>query len=311
MTISESDRASKLYFRKYPPVGEFYSTMLIEDYSQNIASQYGNSRKNIHCSIEPNPEKDIELFKELFPRFERHHWNDDLTDIVLRSIEALASMLVSKGRIVLEYVRYLDEDRGTIFRLEPIQAEKLIIKRNSVIQIIPDDIAKEQMCVNKVVIPRGKCYIIEYPRILGGIKRYCSSLDKFKKLGSLSPLVSYFNNNFDGFTDYNYIEHHKMYELELWNKSKFVNWHHRQYSGKDFSSFYVVNRRLRFQKTRFILRDHIIQELKTIFNSCSKKIGLESELIIEGITPISKVDETIIKWQNGEIGEKEVMEVMN
>lgn len=311
MTISESDRISLMYYLHEPPSGEMYSFMLMEDYCRNIASFYGSSRSNISCRIEPFSAESLEVFKRLFPGQHRRYHRDNLSDIVLSSIESIAAALVSRGLVVLELVKLIDEEGKTFYRLETINGDDVLVKKDTIIQIIPIKVVEEQRCNHQYTIPKNKCYIMRYPKTLGGGHKYIRSLSEFKKIGGLSPLVSNLNDSFVGIPGYNWKEHNKMFQLEMWRKSKFVNWHHRQYSGEDYSSFYTVYRRLLFQKTRFILRDSIIEQLKVIFNLCSKVIGSESQLTIEGFSPISNLDQIILKWTNGDIGAKEIVEAMN
>jgi hypothetical protein len=126
-------------------------------------------------------------------------------------------------------------------------------------------------------------------------------IEEFKDLSQQSPILNFFRNPLKGLIGYDEIEHHRLHEIELWKKRKVYSWHHRQYSGDQFSGYYYFNRRLLFKKSKIVLRDYIVEQLCEIVSKLSLMFGEKTELKIEGLIPLSKIDDTLEQWKTGKL----------
>lgn len=153
--------------------------------------------------------------------------------------------------------------------------------------------------LKKIKIPKTKCIVIQFPETLGGTANYLQSLYEFKDLEKMNPMRNYLKGSFSDFSLYNLNDHHKLFQLESWKRSKFLNWHHRGSNDELFSSFYHTFRRLAFKKSRILLRDHVISEILNLVNILSNKLNKEIDLKIAKFVKLEDIEEKIEGWKKG------------
>lgn len=306
---NKSDRISINYNKNNHDDREHYTWMFINDFYENIVPSFGSKYEVVQCSLEPADVKFQELLCELLPSYQ-NRYNESFNGIILQLIEFIAQNLSYYGSLVLEFVTQTDVNNIVNYKLERIIGEEVKIKGNKIIQVIPKDKADKLQISKQVEIPIEKCFVIEFPKSLGGKEKYLKFLEEFKELGQQSPMMNYLRNPLTGQTGYDMTEHQRLHELELWRKSKVYNWHHRESNGKIFSVYYHIYRRLQFQKSKIVLRDYIIEQLKELVLNLSTKIGEKTELKIEGLISLEKIDETLEQWKTGELKPNSISEVL-
>ncbi|MFA4851285.1 MAG: hypothetical protein WC868_00210 [Bacteroidales bacterium] len=309
MAVSKTDRISKSYYTNIHTETELNSDMLMQDLYQTIVRVYGSSHEIVNCSLVPENHDIEQLLKEFLPS-NQSSYNDDLDDVILKSIQYIAGIMVHRGFIVLELVTQTDLNGIEFYSLENVYGTEIKIDDDYIFQIIPDDAAAQLKITEPIKIPRKKCFIIDFPKELGGKNKHLEFLAEFKALGKQSPMLNFIKNPLYGKPGYDSMEHQKIHDLELWKKSKMFYWHHRGGYEKYFSGYYSIYRRLMFKKSQIILRDHIIENLKKIVTVFSEKIGNKIELKIDGLITIEKVDKKISKWNSGQINPYSINEVL-
>lgn len=303
MTIIKTDKISSNYRPKYSSEGHDLR-MFKEDFHQSIVSSYKN-KDNVRCLLEPNNKLFEENISALFPS--RYGYNNTLNSMIVGAIEYIASNIVNFGSLIFELVKCEDINHNTLFKLMPIYYDRLKIERKSIMQIYTLNDR-----VEKVKIPKDKCFIIEFPKSLGGTKGYLKFIKSFAEIDNLSPMLSFFNNPLSNQKGYNISLHQKRQELELWKRSKIFYWHHRSGLGydKNFSRYYSIYRQLKFSRTKAILREHIIENLKEILKSLSDIMGIDTTLKIEGLITLNQIEEKIEKWEKGKLDYEEIRDVL-
>ena len=310
MTASKTDdKISVRYYTNMQNETELNSVMFTEDFYKNIVPTYGSLQKNVQCTLEPEDEDIRELLVEFFPSY-RHRYNDDFNEIILAAILFIANYLVHHGYLVLELVTYSDYNDNKYYSLENIYGADVKIENDFILQTVHEDAAGQLKIKEPIKIPKDKCFVIDFPNVLGGKKKYLEFLSDFKELGKQTPMLRYFNNPLNGKPGYDLSEHQKLHDLELWKKSKMFNWHHRGGYEKYFSGYYSIYRHLMFKKSQIVLRDYIIENLKKIITVFSEKIGTKTELKIEGLITLEKVDEKISEWKSGQLKPNSINEVL-
>ena len=165
--------------------------------------------------------------------------------------------------------------------------------------MVPPDVAVDRNISEEIEIPREKCVTIDFPNALGGRNKYQKWLAKFREIARSDPFDRFFENPLADTPGYSSIEHHQLSELELWTLSKDFGWDHRKSNSKLFSNYYVVFRALKFRKTQFILRDHIITELTAILDELLIRSGHTSSIKISGLMTVNDIEHAIIALQHG------------
>src|SRR5690606_20066345 len=151
------------------------------------------------------------------------------------------------------------------------------IKKDTITQIIPDGVAQE-LGKNKIDIPIEKCFVIEFPKSLGGKEKYLQFLKDFRELAKLSPMMNFINNPLQGQANYDIKEHQRLHDIELWKKTKLYSWHHRSSGDEKISGYYHIYRHLLFRKNKIKLRDYIVEELCKIVSTLSEMaLGQKAE----------------------------------
>ncbi len=307
--ISEINRISVRYHTNTYDANEPISHMFIEDFGRNIVPVYGSKLEAVSCKLEPDSKEFIKSLYELLPSY-RQRYRPSFNDIILETVEYIAQHLVNRGFLVLELVKYKDYNEREFYKLEPVYGKEIKIKKDIITQIIHDDVVQE-LGTSKVDIPIKKCFIVEFPKSLGGKEKYLQFLKEFKELANQSPMMNFLNNPLNGQEGYNIKEHQRLYDIELWKKTKIYNWHHRESGGEKFSGFYLIYRHLLFRKNKIKLRDYVIEELSKIVSTISEMVlGQKSELKIEGLLPIEKVDEKLEQWQTGQLNPSSLSDVL-
>lgn len=307
--ISETDKISVWYHPNTYDAPELNSHMFVQDFGNNIVPLYGSKSETVTCKLKPYNKEIIESLYELLPSHHQH-FRPNFNDIILETIKFVAQHLVNRGFLVLELVKYKDENKREFYKLESVYGKEIRIQKDIVTQIIHDDVAQE-LGRNKVDIPIKKCIVIEFPKSLGGKKEYLQFLNEFRKLAEQCPMMNFSNNPLQGQAGYNINEHQRLYDIELWKKTKIYNWHHRESSGENFSGFYHIYRHLLFRKNKIKLRDYVIEELCKIVSTLSENIfGQKTNIKIEGLLTIDQIEEILEQWKTGQLDPKTISDVL-
>ncbi|MBU6158732.1 MAG: hypothetical protein KGP35_06835 [Bacteroidetes bacterium] len=307
--ISETDKISIRYYTNTYDTPEHYSHMFIEDFGRNVVPIYGSKSELITCKLDPDNKEIIKSLYEILPSY-RQHFRTSFNEIILETIEYIAQHIVNRGFLVLELVKYKDVSEREFYKLETVYGKDIKIKREIITQIIPDDVAQE-LGKNKIEIPLEKCFVIEFPKSLGGKVKYLQFLKEFRELAMQSPMMNFLINPLQGQAGYNLTEHQRLHDLELWKITKTYNWHHREGGGEKYSGFYRIYRHLLFRKNKIKLRDHVVEELCKIVSTLSAKVlGQKAELKIDGLLTMDKVEEKIEQWKTGQLDPKTISDVL-
>lgn len=304
MTIIKNDKISKNYHPNHRSQGT-NTEMFKEDFHRNIVSSY-RTKDNVKCFLEPDNKIFDHSIIEAFSSI-NGYYDKTLNSLIIKTIEFIASNIVNFGSLTFELVKCEDINNKIHYKFIPIYFDKLNIKRKNIEQVFTTNGR-----VEKVLIPKNKCYVIEFPKSLGGTKDYLKFIKYFTEIDNLSPMLSFFNNPLSNLKTYDISLHQKKQELELWKKSKFFYWPHRSSLGydKNFSQYYSIYRQLQFSRTKIILRDHIIENLKEILKSLSDIMNTESILKIEGLITLNNIEEKIEQWEKGKLDYEEIRDVI-
>jgi hypothetical protein len=293
---SESDKISLRYYTNMNDTPEHYSRMFTDDFGHNIVPIYGSKSELVTCKLDTENNEIIKAIYELLPSH-RHHYRQSINEIILETIEYIAHHIVNHGYIILELVKY---EKG-FYKLEAFYGKEIKVKKHIITQIIHDDVA-QKLGKNTIDIPIEKCFIIEFPKSLGGKEKYLHFLKEFRELAKQSPMMNFFNNPLQGQANYDIKEHQRLHDIELWKKTKLYSWHHRSSGDEKISGYYYIYRQLLFRKNKIKLRDYIVEELCKIISTLSEMtLGQKAELKIEGLLTLDKVEEKLEEWKSGKI----------
>lgn len=298
--ITETDKISKNYYSYENLPRDRFSWMFKEDLCNNIIPYRDFEDVTIQCSIEPDSGEFLTLICNLFPS-SHYQQGNDLCENVLEGIQFMAGILVEHGFIVLELVKEKNDKGNLNYKLYQIMGDELIICKENIVQVINTLDINESKEATYLEIPREKCFIIEFPQIFGGKKKYLKFLDSLKELENLDPIKSFIEGGFNDQPGYDSAEHFRMFQIEMFRRSQEFKWHHRGLCDERFSGFFTLLRRLQFRRAQILFRDFLIQKISEIFSTISRIEGKERLFKIDGLVTIQKIDEAIENWKNGKV----------
>ena len=299
---SDSDQISVDYHSRIQKERETFSEIFLEDLYKNITQKFRVSKESVNCFLDPENKSFEKFLCDLLPYSNRGSYSD-FNDIILGTIEFIAYHLVHHGFVIFELVKSKDFNDNVLYKLLDVNSLYLKVEEDHIIQGISNEDAVHLNISTPIKIPKKKCFIITFPTTLGGMTKYLDYIENFKLLAEQNPMIylNHTNKSLTGKIGYDITQHQRLHELEFWRYSKTFNWHHRTYSGKEFSDYYYIYRRLKFTQSKIILRDYIIDQLNIIVSELSCRFGEKTSLNVEGIIQLSKIIEELEQWNSGEL----------
>lgn len=259
-------------------------------------------KKSLRINIQP---ESVDIVKKLIDStpYLSGYYNKNLKNHFIELLDFLTLGLMEDGYFVFERVKF-NEDGDINLYIMPVTGNKVTWDKKQVYQWIPIESQRKLNLPSKIKIERSKCYIIEFPKNLGGNKYYQKVLseinlsDQFiqKSLFAMKQMAGNFHS-------YDYTEHRYLSELYAWKVSKKFGWHHRTYNSYEQpgTEHYKFSRRLKCKRTSLILREHLVEFIILIYEDLSKHLGNEIKVKIEGLPELAEIDSAIDKWYKGEL----------
>jgi len=271
------------------------SSMFIEDLS---ISKYSIKDEYLSISLESNKEEEITSFltnNVTTFRFRNNYWmnKSNFKDEILELIETISNQLINKGHCVFEKVY----SEGKLTRLKVVMGE-IKMKRNNIVQIIPNDIATKTKSKTKILIPKEKCFTLEFPKSLCSKNEYLIILKKMAEIDAKDPMFSILNpSNLSKVKGYDVMKHRDRLDIILRSLTKDLSWHHREQfsSNEKFSNYYSTLRSLKFRRTKIILLNHIFDFIKLIIENTFD----ETTLNINYSKTLIDINKIIDDYENG------------
>ena len=299
------DRVS-IDYRKYKVNNNIFESndayFLKDDLRLGIEVLDDRIRKEFQVYIEPNNALVEQNLLKIIPHFSDYH-SRNLKDHFLKLIDFLALGLIDEGFFILERVK-ITEENSSYFYLVPIDYDEIIVKKNFIYQCFSKTSQEKFNLPKRIKINKDKCYILEFPSLLGGSRYYQELLreislsDRFvnrsflemKKMSGKLPF-------------YNFSEHNKISDFYAWKISRKIGWHHRTYNSYEQpgTEHYKFSRRLKFKRTSLIIRNYTVENIKHIYEDIAKHLGVQIRVIVKGLTDLSEIESAISKWYKGEL----------
>ena len=281
------------------------SSMFLEDMA---FSRYRIKKEYLSTILKcENPEEVIDFLSNRISIFRyRNRWGDrlNLEDSVLDLIEFISARIARNGYCVFEIIKGGDDLTKLKVVLGDIQ-----VKKKEVVQLIPSDIAKELNCKTKISIPRTKCFLIEFPKVICSGKKYKKILKEMGEIDDNDPMYSILNpSNLTKIEGYDPMKHRKKLDLILRQLTRDTSWHHREHSSSRdiFSNYYVTLRSLRFKRTKIILLKHIFDFIESIVANIFEGPILK----IEYAKTIEDIDKIIENYEIGKFTHEQHMKII-
>jgi hypothetical protein len=275
-----------------------YLDALPRDVSVHVMPIGGTSqaRKNFAVRVEP----DDEAFEQIIATGleQRSSYRAELSPAACNFFQQVASRMVRGGGAAYEVVLLRDKDSGEPigFDLFGIDIGSLEFKRNTIIQIVPQEWAIEHKLPTRIEVDRRKVVVFWLPpefRDLSEIK------EALKQLGGAALMRMYEAAQGEKDLGYDAKVHIRAEHLALAAATRYMGWTAGQSLSQLFTEYYVVHRRLVFERTIISLRDCILRTLNQSLCTISAAFNKVASLRIEGLPTREDVERAMSELSTG------------
>jgi hypothetical protein len=313
-----STRRSLRYFRSQGQHGRLqpslYAHMLTEDLHLGIMPIGGKSHNtDFAVVLRPHSEQVEQLVSQALPsHFGRE---DDLTRALCHFMDEAAGVIAYYGTAFFEIVYYKDanSEKPEAFAFERVVNNGLINFLGVPIQFVPRQAIPS---VNEgsrrfVRLRRRDMMILQIPRELGGRIAHRRLISNLQWLGrSVIPdFVTEDMAKQKRTKGYEFSVYKRNQSAYLARATRHLGWPARQSFNDESLEYYQVYRILRFQKSKALLREHIMQGLNQSLHRVGRRMGFDARIAIEGIPRSIDYDRHILALQSGELSFEEAMKL--
>lgn len=273
--------------------------ILREELHSGVLPIGGRSRNQQNFDVELIGQ-DLEIAMKTLSSLERAN-RQNVKESVCDVVNNLAQDLTYSGFIRYEIV---EQEEG--FSLHYIPEKCFYDIGIAGVQVIPH---QQQDHVKKVIIARSKKHIwkLTFPPKICSWKRYRNILDALAKNTSLIPPQIDLSELYEpslGFDMNWYNRESKKYIYSILND---IGGTQKENSLSNITEFYLINRMIRLNLSKVLLREHMVDEINLLFN----RLKIDSRIIIKGLPTSNDVHEALNELQEGNIGVDEALAKTN
>jgi len=266
-----------------------YVHMFIEDMHLSVMPIGGRSKNiNFAVNIDP-PSKEVENLIRL--GLCTHHgesWN--LTKIVCKFIDEAIHMLAYYGKTYYEIIYfYTDESKNNMknFMIERIPNNNIRDTFGFYWQYVPKNIIEpeEEILKRFIWLPKKDLLVLSIPKAIGGVKKYKKLLTELHWLSkcTIPEFVREDMSVQQEIKGYDFSIYRENQEIFLAKITKHLGWTARGTFSERSFEFYQIYRYLKFERTKAILREYVLDNLNKSLKIIGNKMGFKARIKLEGI----------------------------
>jgi len=153
--------------------------------------------------------------------------------------------------------------------------------------ILPGRVLNERTDITSpiILLPRKEMMILSFPRQLGGPSGYRRLLSQLQWLsGSVVPDFAREDMTRQKQTKgYDFSVYKRNQSAFLAGITKHLGWTARQLFNEESLEFYQIYRILKFEKSRAILREHILNQMNRSLHLIGRRMGFKARIRLDGI----------------------------
>jgi hypothetical protein len=274
----------------YARLDNIYVDALPRDISMHIMPIGGTSkaRKEFAISIVPENEKLDRIIAEALAEQRGGYYGRQITPAVCEFVERVASRLMYYGKAVFEIVLLRDRETKDPVGCDlfEINVRSLVFGEHSVVQNVPTEIAAERNVPETIELDPERLIIFNIPRGLGDIAELKRSL---AHLGGGSLTRMYETVREDNKLGYDIKEHIRAEHLAIAAATRSTGWSANQPFYELFTEYYVLRRRLVFERFVIALRESILATLNVGISKVAANFGITARLQVSGLPTLADV----------------------
>ena len=222
-----------------------------------------------------------------------------VNELVCDAIDNIVKSMLHKGFAYFE----ITQDTSDYYQLGNFTSDRLANFLGLHFQFVP--IADRNMWNKKVVVKASNSiWKIKIPKVLGGDSGYRELLRSLANNTDMYPKcfdIESITTNPAQFDFKEYVNQTKIYQyrlLEPWGGTL------RHSSSEYANEYYLIYRKVRFNRAQAILREHVVKELNTLL----VRLKIKSKIEVFGLPTVEFIDNQLKKLETGEI---ELAEIIN
>jgi len=222
-----------------------------------------------------------------------------VNELVCDAIDNIVKSMLHKGFAYFE----ITQDTSDYYQLGNFTSDRLANFLGLHFQFVP--IADRNMWNKKVVVKASNSiWKIKIPKVLGGDSGYRELLRSLANNTDMYPKcfdIESITTNPAQFDFKEYVNQTKIYQyrlLALWGGTL------RHNSTDHINEYYLIYRKVRFNRAQAILREHVVKELNTLL----VRLKIKSKIEVFGLPTVEFIDNQLKKLETGEI---ELAEIIN
>jgi hypothetical protein len=276
-----------------------YLDTLPRDISAHVMPTGGSSRarKNFTITIEPRDEEfEGVIARGLDRRGSSYH--ADLPRAVCNFFQQTASQLMRDEKAVFEIVLLRDRTSKEVvgFDFFGIDVRSLTFKREAVIQTVPNEWATQHKVPTKIELDHGKLVVFSLPTEFENLSE---TKDALTQMGGAALVRMYETTQADNKLGYDAKEHIRAEHLAIAAATRATGWSANQNLYELFTEYYVLYRRLVFERSIISLRESILGTLNDGLQRVAAEFKKTAKLGIYGLPTIDDVNRAMGELSTG------------
>lgn len=288
------------------PFDEMYPHMLIEDVGLRIMPLGRRwTERDFAVVLEPASDRLEELVSQALEPKGR----EGLTDAVCDFVRETAQVVMHYGRAIFELIYYRDEnDVIAAIEFGYVPPDSITIDGARYVQQIPAELAAQWEIATEISGPASDLMIFESPLQAPTLHRMLMSLAEVGR----PVLPDFVEKQMLGEENVGYssADDIRFTNLGLAEASRAVGWDMRSMLTSDdsFLEYYVIVRRLRFERFLIQFRDRLIDQLNSYLRAIGKVVGETGQLTLTGLPTEADVDTAEAALGRGDRDFKDILE---
>lgn len=267
--------------------------MLIEDVDHTIMplGSYGRTNSGYNVSVNPPSDEASACLQTAFTSEECEY---DLASSLAMFIRRAANVILYQGEAFYEVV-FDGNEKPKGFWLAPLPLGEVKMYRRVVRQMIPPDIQLARGLKHAYVeMPASDVVHFSFPASLGGKQGIAQLTAGLEHLGGSLPQFA--DSNFGKLREVGFevAEYHELRDCALGQITAKLGWHARSLMERRTTEIYTVYRKLKFNRSLALVREHILNYVNRSIEPALRRIGLKGVLSVSGL-PTSEDMEAKLK----------------
>lgn len=286
----------------------FYSSMFIKDLTEGIIPIGGESREYPDFQVEfQGKSNQIEKAKSLLDSLNYRGYKSkgyrDEEDLVSKTIRNICGNIASSGNAIYE-IFFPKKDQPALLLLP-----SNLIKLPFSYLYRPSD-RHEGSQISTKFFWQYETFEVSIPSQLGGKRSYQKLINTLKSIKSNAHEINLKNikQDEDKTMEFDFDEFDRLTKLGVDEATKVWGWGHRSetssYEDKKWTEYYEMARKIKFFRSKAILRDHILGKLN---NSLFPKLGYNVNISYEGIPSPDDIKVLRDKLSKGELKFEDIL----